>query len=99
MEHSKFVGDRTVLAVMIALHESQIPFLVPLGENTRFDLAIQLDSKLFRVQCKSGHLGDGAVRFETCSTYDHHPYAKASLLPATTSGARSVSPPTTRLRR
>jgi hypothetical protein len=35
MEHPKFVGDRTALAVMLALHEMRIPFLVPLGENTQ----------------------------------------------------------------
>jgi hypothetical protein len=33
MEHPKFVGDRTALAVMMALHEARILFLVPLGET------------------------------------------------------------------
>jgi hypothetical protein len=76
MEHPKFVGDRTALAVMMALHESRIPFLVPLGENTRFDLGIELDGRLLRVQCKSGRLRDGAVQFATCSWYGHHLHPK-----------------------
>jgi hypothetical protein len=44
MEHSRFVGDRTALAVMLGLHEARIPFLVPLGENTRFDLVVGISS-------------------------------------------------------
>lgn len=76
MEHPKHVGDRTALAVMMALHETRIPFLVPLGENTRFDLAIELDGRLLRVQCKSGRLRRGAVQFATCSWYGHHPQPK-----------------------
>ena len=61
---------------MVALHETRIPFLVPLGENTRFDLAIELDGRLLRVQCKSGRLRRGAVQFATCSWYGHHPHPK-----------------------
>ena len=40
MEHPKAVGDRTTLAVMLALEEAGYPFLIPFGENTRYDLAI-----------------------------------------------------------
>ena len=76
MEHPKFVGDRTTLAVMIALHETRIPFLVPLGENTRYDLGIEWNGQLVRVQCKSGRLRGGAVEFATCSWYGHHPNPK-----------------------
>ena len=77
MEHPKFVGDRTALAVMLALHEARIPFLMPLGENTRYDLVIELNSDLARVQCKSGRLRGGGVVFATCSWYGHHPNPKA----------------------
>ncbi len=76
MEHPKYVGDRAALAVMVALHEMRIPFLVPLGENMRFDLAIELDGRLLRVQVKSGRLRGGAVEFATCSWYGHHPHSK-----------------------
>src|SRR3990172_208957 len=53
MEHTKAVGDRTTLAVMLALEEAGYPFLIPFGENTRFDLAIDEGSRLARVQCKT----------------------------------------------
>ena len=72
MEHPKAVGDRTTLAVMLALEEAGYPFLIPFGENTRYDLAIDEGSRLARVQCKTGRLRQGAVRFRACSSYAHH---------------------------
>ena len=63
---------------MLAMHELGCPFLVPFGENTRYDLVLELASELARVQCKTGRLREGAILFKTCSTYDHHPYSKPS---------------------
>ena len=57
---------------MLALHEAGLSTLVPFGENTRFDLAIDEGHRLARVQCKTGRLRKGAVRFATCSCYGHH---------------------------
>ena len=37
MEHPKDIGDRTTLAVMLALREVGFAVLVPFGENTRYD--------------------------------------------------------------
>jgi len=72
MEHPKSKGDRSTLAVMIAFHEAGLAFLVPFGENTRYDLVLELGTDLARVQCKTGRLRDGAVLFATCSCYGHH---------------------------
>jgi hypothetical protein len=72
MDHPKANGDRSTLAVMIALHEAGVPFLVPFGENTRYDLVLELGAELARVQCKTGRLRNGAVLFATCSCYGHH---------------------------
>jgi hypothetical protein len=38
MEHPKGVGDRTTLALMLALREAGYSISVPFGENTRNDL-------------------------------------------------------------
>jgi hypothetical protein len=73
MEHPKAKGDRSVLAIMLALSEAGYDLLVPFGENTRYDLAIDDGSQLSRVQCKTGRLRGGAVTFNVCSTYAHHP--------------------------
>jgi hypothetical protein len=72
MEHPKAKGDRSTLAVMIALQEVGLPFLVPFGENTRYDLVLDRGSELARVQCKTGRLRNGAVLFAACSCYGHH---------------------------
>jgi hypothetical protein len=45
---------------------------VPFGENTRADLIIESEGRLARLQCKTGRLRTGAVRFATCSFYGHH---------------------------
>jgi PD-(D/E)XK endonuclease len=75
--HPKDVGDRTTLAVMLALRERGYAILVPFGENTRYDLVIDRGGdKLERVQCKTGRLYGGAIVFKTCSSYAHHPNPK-----------------------
>jgi hypothetical protein len=72
MEHPKAIGDRTTLAAMQALQASGYAVSVPFGENVRYDLVIDDGQRLARVQCKTGRLRQGAVRFATCSCYGHH---------------------------
>jgi hypothetical protein len=72
MEHPKAIGDRSTLAVMLALQAAGYAVSVPFGENTRYDLVIDNDKQLARTQCKTGRLRNGAIRFATCSTYGHH---------------------------
>ena len=76
MEHPKWIGDRTTLAVMLALQGRGYDILLPFGENTRYDLVIDDGVTLSRVQCKTGRLRAGAVRFPACSSYAHHPNPK-----------------------
>jgi hypothetical protein len=71
--HPKAIGDRSTLAIMLALQDAGYAILVPFGENTRYDLVIDDGERLARVQCKTGRLSNGAVRFPMCSTYAHHP--------------------------
>jgi hypothetical protein len=73
MEHPKSIGDRTTLAVMLALQDRGYDISLPFGENTRYDLIIDDGVTLSRVQCKTGRLRGGAVRFPACSSYAHHP--------------------------
>jgi PD-(D/E)XK endonuclease len=63
---------------MLALTSAGYSILLPFGENTRYDLAIEEDGRLSRVQCKTGRLHNGAVLFKTASTYSHHPRPKAA---------------------
>jgi hypothetical protein len=73
MEHPKRVGDRSTVAIMLALQESGYAVYVPFGENTRADLVVQREGRLATVQCKTGRLRDGAVTFKVCSSYAHLP--------------------------
>lgn len=57
---------------MLALRELGLGVLVPFGENTRYDLVIDNGRCLARVQCKTGRLRSGAVRWSLCSNYGHH---------------------------
>jgi hypothetical protein len=72
MEHPKAIGDRTQLAIMLALREADLAVYLPFGENTRCDLIIDDGRELSRVQCKTGRLRLGAIRFAVCSCYGHH---------------------------
>jgi PD-(D/E)XK endonuclease len=76
MEHPKDIGDKSTLAIMLALRLHGYALLVPFGENTRYDLVIDNGSCLRRVQCKTGRLRNGVVLFATCSSYAHHGTAK-----------------------
>jgi hypothetical protein len=58
---------------MAALVEAGLHVFLPFGENTRYDLVVDDGVSLARVQCKTGRLRQGAVRFRTSSTYAHHP--------------------------
>jgi hypothetical protein len=72
VKHPKRIGDESTLAIMYALQLKGYPILLPFGENTRYDLAIDAGGRLRRVQCKTGRYRNGAVWFATCSSYAHH---------------------------
>ena len=55
-EHPKDIGDRSQLAIILALKHTGYGVLLPIGENTRYDLAIEDAGALYLVQCKTGHL-------------------------------------------
>jgi PD-(D/E)XK endonuclease len=74
--HPKAIGDLTTLAVMLVLNDLGYTVLVPFGENTRYDLVIDVAGRLERVQCKTGRLRKGSICFATCSSYAHHPNPK-----------------------
>ncbi len=76
MEHPKDVGDRTTLAVMLALHAAGYQVSTPFGENARYDLVLDDGATLLRLQCKTGRMRFGAVEFATASSYAHHPNEK-----------------------
>jgi hypothetical protein len=73
-EHPKEIGDRSQLAIILALKLTGFGILLPLGENTRYDLVTEREGVLRRVQCKTARLKNGSVVFRTASSYYHHPF-------------------------
>jgi hypothetical protein len=57
---------------MLAFANAGLDVALPFRENCRYDLIVDREGRLGRVQCKSGRLRDGVVEFSTASTYAHH---------------------------
>ncbi len=72
--HPKDVGDVSQAMVLARLVQAGKNVLVPFGENTRYDYVIEeSDGTFVRVQCKTGRLRGGSIRFHACSFTYHHP--------------------------
>jgi hypothetical protein len=71
--HPKLVGDRSTAMVLARLLEIYEIVLLPFGENQRYDLVIESESGFIRVQCKTGRLRNGVIKFNACSITYHHP--------------------------
>lgn len=71
--HPKDVGDETQAMVLARLVLAGKQVLTPFGENVRYDIAIDEAGTLLRVQCKTGRLRNGVIRFNACSYTYHHP--------------------------
>ena len=69
--NTKAIGERSESTVFAALLRTKPCVLLPWGDNQRYDLVFEEDGKFNRVQCKTGVLVGGAVRFPTRSTYAH----------------------------
>jgi hypothetical protein len=65
--HPVEVGQRTEAIVLAELVKRGYRVLVPFGVNHRYDLVIDGDDGFIRVQCKTGRLRDGAIRFSVRS--------------------------------
>ena len=68
--NTKAIGEKTEAIILAALIKNNKVVLLPFGDNQRYDLVIH-DKSFIRVQCKTGKLKKGAVRFRLCSTYGH----------------------------
>jgi hypothetical protein len=73
-------GEISAAKIFAALTEQSRRVLRPASDSIRYDLAIEENGKLFRIQCKTGILKNGVVRYRTCSVhkvggkYEHRDY-------------------------
>ncbi len=70
-EHTATIGNRAEARVLAALLDRYETVLLPYGGNCRYDLAIDTPEGFKRVQCKNGHILNGAIEFSTCSSTSH----------------------------
>jgi PD-(D/E)XK endonuclease len=66
-DHPVDIGHRTEAAILARLVERGYNVLVPFGVNQRYDLVIESDGRFLKVQCKTGRLRNGAIRFKSVS--------------------------------
>ena len=69
--NTKRVGDISELRVMLALVNDGYRVAIPFGEDQRYDLIIEKDNVLSRVQVKTGRLRKGAILFNCYSSHTH----------------------------
>src|SRR5277367_3948741 len=69
--NTKAIGDATVAMVLARLALKGKTVLTPYGDKDRFDLVLYEDEKFSRIQCKTGRLKNGNVKFSTRSVYSY----------------------------
>ena len=63
--NTKQTGDQSTAIALAMLLEAGYSISVPWGDNQRYDLIAELEGKFWRIQCKTGWVENGCVRFNT----------------------------------
>jgi hypothetical protein len=69
--NSKDVGNISEAMILATLIRAGCTVLRPFGDNVRYDLAIDANGLLIRVQCKTGSRIQGVIQFPTSSSQNH----------------------------
>jgi hypothetical protein len=67
MRDTSGIGEVSRWQIIAALTRRGKHLLLPVGDHLRYDLAIDDEGRLLRIQCKTGRLRDGVISFATCS--------------------------------
>jgi len=65
--NTKQVDDETEARIIAALITEGYSVSIPFGDNDKYDLVLDTEQRLFRVQCKTGWIEEDVVRFKTAS--------------------------------
>lgn len=68
MKNTKKIGDTAVAGVLAKLLKKGYAILLPFGDSQRYDLVLDKEGQFFSVQCKSGRVRNGSIRFNSSST-------------------------------
>lgn len=66
--HPKQKGIISEYAIISELLKLGFSVSTPLGDNSPYDLLIDYNNKFIRVQCKSGRIRKGVIRYNTTSS-------------------------------
>ena len=69
--NTKTIGDISEAVIIAELIKLGERVLIPFGDNSRYDIAVDKNGTLVRIQVKSGRYINGCVEFQTASTYAH----------------------------
>jgi hypothetical protein len=70
-QNTKTKGELTELRVLCKLQEMGFSTSLPWGDNQRYDCIVDVNNILLRIQIKSSRFRNGAVVFQTSSSYRH----------------------------
>jgi len=65
--HPVDIGQRSEAAILSRLVILGHHVLLPFGVNQRYDLVLVSEGKFLKVQCKTGRLREGSIRFRAIS--------------------------------
>lgn len=71
MASPKEVGERSEGVILAKLLLAGKVVLQPFGDNQRYDLVVDEGGQFIRIQCKTGHVKNGVIIFNSCSTHYH----------------------------
>ena len=70
MLSTKARGAQTELECITYLHGLGYDISIPWGDNARYDFVLDIEDKLYKIQCKTSHLREeGVYTFKCSSTY------------------------------
>lgn len=82
----KSLGTHTELQCITYLHGLGYTISLPVGDDARYDFVLDVNHKLYKIQCKTAHkIDDGVYSIQTKSTYvNRHrnrvvPYTKEEI--------------------
>jgi hypothetical protein len=67
VQHTRIVGERTEGIVLGELLKRGYIVSLPFGGSQRYDFILDDGNRLLKAQCKTGHIRNGAIVFNTCS--------------------------------
>lgn len=73
VQNTKIIGDKSEAVILAELIKREKVVLIPFGDKQRYDLAVEEDGRLIRIQVKTGRLVGDVIQFPTyTSTYSSY---------------------------